>query len=157
LNDAANAPSTRAWDDGVIKERPAQYYVMIPGKENLQGDDAYKKQWAYVGEGKVYATKADADGETLPATAGDLKDIPDAFPELDVKGTPYTYDKNGTHEDYTYTVAWDNLIDSNGYNIGEKAYDTGKGWWHVNGHAILVTPNMYNVGFFVRQPGSADF
>ncbi len=133
------------------REQTAYFYVWKPG---VAEDTNYTEAWHYMGTGTVKAPAAVASG-TMYYDTTMVKSYPNSFKDIQVDGQNYTYDPTGTG-DYTYKIQWSEIVDSNGANNGNDVI-TNVASYHVNGYAVLKTPNMVTVDFQVRNPGSDGF
>ena len=132
----------------------AYFYILKP---NLTSgsyipdatDDDYINLWDYVGKGKLNRGNPQyGDSKyTYTYNANEVETFP-TMPSISYNGKTYIYEQSGTVAG-TYQVTWVRFVDANGWNDGEKEYDSGKPTWHVDGYVTFCDVNSYQVTYTV--------
>ena len=134
----------------------AYFYILKP---NLTSgsyipdatDDEYVNLWDYVGKGKLKDSYGDPQygksEHTYTYDANEVETFP-TMPSISYNGKTYTYEQSGMRAN-TYQVTWVRFVDANGWNDGEKKYDSGKPTWHVDGYVTFCDVNSYQVTYTV--------
>ncbi|MGN0703296.1 MAG: InlB B-repeat-containing protein, partial [Lentihominibacter sp.] len=133
----------------------AYFYIWKPG---TAAGTSYVDAWYYAGTGSVKGLpKATASESKYYNYDKYVSEYPDSYP--DIKGTDghtYTYDKDGTGALYTYTINWAYIVDSSGANNGSEVI-TKDPVYHVDGYAMLNSPELVTVDFKVKQPEASNY
>ncbi|MEQ2700217.1 InlB B-repeat-containing protein, partial [Hungatella hathewayi] len=136
----------------VTNDTTAYFYIWRPDSSI---DQKYTVTWEYSNTGTVINLPNPyyVAGNTK-FDVSNIKLFPKSYPVITKAGKSYVYDEDGGEG--TYTVNWSYIIRSDGYNIGNNAYDIGP-CYHVDGYAVLVEETNCTVSFDVQEVGDENF
>ena len=145
--------------------QPAYFYALLPNVVLPNGTYQPDRFWYGMGTGSIAnvspATSYQIDQKFNSFLEMDGKiTYPNSFPNLNVDGKTYTYDKIGMTKD-TYSIRWNTVVVADGANTGlnkgNPEVSSEINTYHVNGTIILNETEYHTVMFKCKYPDSNTF